>query len=160
MIEIFKHKDIDQNLLLDIVNIKQLSWDFSIDQHIEWIRLNIKEDDYHFLFWEDDELVAYMNLVQVFINNKKKMIPFLGIGNVCTKYKGRGDGEKLMLQLNIFLKENNRYGILFCRHELVNFYIKYNWQLIHNLYPKQQIYTLIYNYDDDYSEFAYNDRLF
>ncbi len=160
MIKVIKHNNIDKNTLQEIVKVKQLSWDYSEKQHLEWIDDNIKNDDYHFLLLDNAELIAYMNLVEVQVNNANNKILFLGIGNVCSKYKGKGDGGKLMNEVNTFLKDNSFYGILFCKENLVSFYTKFDWKLIHNLYPNKEIFTMIYNYNDDTSNFTYNDRLF
>lgn len=160
MIKIIKHKDITENILLDIVNIKQLSWDYSVEQHLLWINDNLKENDYHFLLLEGNELIAYMNLVEVMINNNSTLIPFLGIGNVCSKYKGRGDGKLLMTEVNRFIERNSFYGLLFCKNHLVDFYKKFDWTLIDNLYPNDSVFTMIFNYKRDTIDFTYNDRLF
>lgn len=160
MVRVIKHSNIDQNTLQEIVKIKQLSWDYSMEQHLLWINDNLKDNDYHFLLFDNEELIAYMNLVEVNVDSNSTSIPFLGIGNVCSKYKGRGDGKKLMIEVNAFIKENSFYGILFCKNHLVDFYKKFDWKLIQNLYPNDTVFTMMFNYNGDSSNFVYNDRLF
>lgn len=160
MTEVIKHKFLNKEKLHEIINIKKLSWDYSDDQHIEWMKHNIKDNDYHFMLFDESELIGYMNLVEVHINDSNINIPFYGIGNVCSKYKGRGDGKKIMIEVNDFLDRNSYNGILFCKEHLVDFYLKFGWKIIDNLYPNENVFTMIYNYNGDTSNFVYNDRLF
>ncbi len=159
--KIIKHSEIDKKTLLEIVEIKNLSWGYSIEQHMAWLEQNIENNDVHFLKYDENSLIGYLNLVEVSVNNGSKKIPFLGIGNVCTKYKGKGDGLRLMLDINCFLKENGFRGLLFCREYLVDFYRKAGWRLIKNIHPKDEVFTLDYNSSLDALNFAtYNGRLF
>jgi len=160
MIKVIKHSDIDQDTLQEIVKIKQLSWNYSMEQHLLWIKDNLNNNDYHFLLFDNKEFIAYMNLVEVNVNSNATSIPFLGIGNVCSRYKGRGDGKKIMVEVNTFLKENSFYGLLFCKNHLVDFYKKFGWKVIQNLYPNDLVFTMVFNYNGDSSNFVYNDRLF
>jgi len=160
MVKIIKHKELNKELLLEIVHLKKLSWDYPISNHLKWIEENIRENDIHFLLYDNDLFVAYMNLVEVHVRQNDKQIPFWGIGNVCSKYKGRGDGKKLMNEVNSFLTNNSFYGLLFCKKHLVEFYNKFDWKLITNLYPKDEVFTMVYNYNKDTFGFTYNDRLF
>jgi len=160
MVKIVKHKNLDDNLLSQIVALKQLAWNYNIESHLKWIHENIKENDIHFLLYDNEELVAYMNLVEVHVNQNENEIPFWGIGNVCSKYKGIGDGKKLMNEVNTFLTNSSLFGLLFCKKHLVEFYKKFDWKLIPNLYPKDDIFTMVYNFEKDSCGFTYNDRLF
>ncbi|MBF5027132.1 GNAT family N-acetyltransferase [Planobacterium oryzisoli] len=160
-IKVIRNNDIDEKVLLDIVKIKQESWDYSTQQHLKWMSENLMENDLHLMLFQNDELIAYLNLVEVYIDEKSTKIPFWGVGNVCSKYKGRGDGKIIMNEVNSYLNKNSLKGVLFCKEKLVDFYKKVDWRLIDNLYPgNNDIYTMLYNYDGVTSDFQYNDRLF
>lgn len=160
MVKIVKHSQVDRPLLEQIVAIKNLSWCYSIEQHTKWINDNLKEDDFHLLIYENNELLAYMNLVNVTIKSRDALIPFLGIGNVCTRHKGKGYGSRLMEEANKYLLDTDKKGLLFCKHHLVDFYLKHDWQLISNLHPDSEINTMVFNPDISVPDLEYNDRLF
>ena len=46
-----------------IINLKKNHWDYSYMEHFNWIKNNIKSDDIHVLMFEDELLVAYLNLI-------------------------------------------------------------------------------------------------
>ena len=99
-----EHSHIIENELLEIVALKKTHWHYSIEEHISWMQNNIKQDDTHVLMYNKEEvLVGYLNLIKtdVVINNMN--YPFLGIGNVCSKEKGRGYGNELLIEVNKFL---------------------------------------------------------
>ena len=160
MVKIIEHKNIDQETINEIIEIKQLSWDYPFNEHLHWIQTNLKDNDLHVLLINNYEIVAYMNLVNVYIHNYGSAVHFLGVGNVCSKYKGFGFGKQLISQVNAFLEAKSFYGILFCKKELVEFYKKYYWIEIANMHPNDYIYTLVYNYKQDTSGFVFNDRIF
>jgi predicted GNAT family N-acyltransferase len=160
MVKAIKHVSIDIKTLNDIISIKQLSWKYSTSEHLNWINNNIKDNDYHFLLFKSKEIVAYLNLTNITIDNKNSPIPFLGIGNVCTKYKGIGLGKELMTETNVFINSNGFNGLLFCKNHLVDFYKKCNWIHINNLHPNEETNTMIFNYNLDTSFFKYNGKIF
>src|SRR5690606_30642016 len=115
MIRIISHNDIKSKLLQEIVKVKQLSWNYTLEEHLLWIQDNLKGDDCHFLYYDNDEFVAYMNLVNVVIRSEDILIPVFGIGNVCAKYKGKGYGKRLLEEVNKFIRTRNEKGMLFCK---------------------------------------------
>lgn len=151
---------ISDSVLDDIISIKSSSWKYSKQEHTKWIAENINSDDLHFLYYEADVLIGYMNLVHVILVTENGPVGCLGIGNVCTKFKGNGDGKNLMKELNEYLSHTTTIGLLFCKNNLVNFYLKYGWNLIVNLHPNTQINTMIYNFSGKKENLVYNDRLF
>ena len=160
MIKIIKHSLIDEISLTEIITLKNYSWKYSYKEHYSWIDKNILDDDLHFLMYDKNELIGYLNIVKVMVNTTNNTIPFLGVGNVCTKYKGRGDGLKLMKYANNFIAKNELQGLLFCKHHLTKFYEKTGWEKINNLYPNNDACTMVYNNRYNTSIFSYQDRLF
>lgn len=150
--------------LENIISLKKNHWDYSIEDHNDWIRKNIYENDIHVLMLENDVLVGYLNLIktEVTINNESHQ--FLGIGNVCTKDKGRGYGKKLMMEVNNYLIVNTQSGILLCKDSLVKFYEKANWIIVNNSLKNQILYLninfLLFNYHSKILNFSYSGRNF
>ena len=158
------HSELSRTELEKIISIKKKHWSYTSIEHENWISDNICNDDIHVMMLENEILVGYMNLVnvEVIINNQKNI--FLGIGNVCSLIQGKGYGKKLILGVQEFIIKNNFKGILFCKNKLVDFYKKYNWNLIdvNSIKSKnlENINVMVFNFDNDIICFKYNDRIF
>lgn len=124
------HSQLTGQDLERIISLKKTHWDYSTEEHKNWIENNIYDNDIHVLMIEKNTLVGYMNLVKVEVILNDKLKPFLGIGNVCTLKKRSGYGKKLVIEVQEYLFKNNYGGILFCKDDLINFYSKYNWTLL------------------------------
>lgn len=113
-----------------IISLKKTHWNYSEEEHKNWINHNLFKDDIHVLMLENEVLVGYLNLIEteVIVNNESH--PFLGIGNVCSKEKGKGYGQQLLMEVNNYLVINEQQGVLLCKDELTEFYKKYNWVLL------------------------------
>tara|TARA_R110001592_G_scaffold228395_2_gene484937 strand:+ start:3575 stop:4060 length:486 start_codon:yes stop_codon:yes gene_type:complete len=161
MVKIINHLDLKQSVLEQIIEIKSFSWNYSYNEHSDWIKNNLKPDDIHFLIYnEDDLLICYLNLVSVCIKENNKKIPVYGIGNVCTRNKGTGEGRLLMNELNSFLLHEKLKGLLFCRGSLVPFYKKFNWYKVYIENSNNMINTMIFNFKDLSENLKYDDRNF
>lgn len=114
----------------------------------KWILENINDSDFHVLLKVDGQYSAYLNLVEVEIyddlQNKYKA---LGLGNVCSKYKGKGHGRDLMTLINKFFKDKNKIAILLCRNELINFYNEFDYKVYNEL--EEGVYLMGYNCNID-----------
>lgn len=159
MVKIIEHSLLTSALLEEIIQIKSVAWNYSWESHLDWLKNNLNEDDLHFLVYDNSEIIAYLNLVNVTLLVEGKPIPLMGIGNVCTKYPGKGHGKLLMTHLNNYLLKNDLQGLLFCRTNLVPFYENLEWSLYNNFHPNKDIKTLTFNKKKEGKSF-YNDRLF
>lgn len=130
-ISFIKHSQLDESILLEIINLKNQHWKFSIDQHKQWIKMNLVCEDYHLLLKDDENnLIAYLNLISVKITTEgKKEILALGVGNVCVEITQEKTGMGLLLIhiANYFIKNNNMQGLLLCKESLEGFYKKAGW---------------------------------
>ena len=164
-LEFIKHSDISHIDILRVINLKNSSWPHSIESQLKWMKNNQKSNDLHIILKDDINDYAYMNLcpVKAFVDGVE--INFMGIGNVCSKTKGKGYGGVLVTLVNRYLLENNFSGLLFCKEHVLNFYTHFNWQVI----PREKvafeknghdgIYTMTYNIGL-INKMYYNDRLF
>lgn len=160
MVKIIEHGLVTPTLLDEIIEIKSVAWNYSFESHLNWINKNLNDSDLHFLVYESNEIIAYTNLVHITLEVNKKPIPVIGIGNVCTKYPGKGDGKRLFKYLNDYLMMNHLEGMLFCKTNLVPFYENLGWTLHENLHPDKSIQTLTFNFKERNGICLYNDRLF
>ena len=159
-----KHEDISETQLQDICKLKAIRWNYTLDEHREWMNNNIKADDYHLMISQNQQLIAYANLINTFASVNGKLTDFKGIGNVCTNKSGKGYGKVLMNAINKSLLENNWKGILLCKDHLVAYYQKFGWTLIKKnevIFPiESNINYMIYNYKIEVHSFEYRDRNF
>lgn len=125
------HKNSSDTDLKKIIELKNQHWNYSYQQHLEWINKNIDPNDYHLRIENADfEVIAYLNLVEILVAfENTSQESYLGIGNVCVDnhFKGKGLGLFLMQTTNYFLKQLDRKGTLICKPQLHEFYSKSNW---------------------------------
>ena len=159
-----KHSQIGQQELEKIVDLKKSHWIYSSEEHLDWIRRNIKAEDIHVLMFEKEKLVAYLNLIniEVIINNTVQ--PFIGIGNVCSSEKGKRYGSILIEEVNQYLVQQKKYGMLLCKDILVDFYKKFRWvlldtSLINKVFFKN-INVMLFNFEKNIISFKYMGRNF
>ena len=145
-IKIIKHKNIENSQLKDICQIKSIFGNYTLESQLNWIENNIGSDDIHLLIYDNYKLIAYTNLIEetLLINNEN--INILGIGNVCVDEKGKNKGTLLIKNVNKFLYDNQKIGLLFCKKNLIPFYKKTDWILIEPSYS-EEIYWMIFNYN-------------
>ena len=159
-----RKKETPSKALEDICNIKSKRWNYTQDQCISWIEENLEEDDYHLCIYIKNNIIAYMNFVFIEAKVNDSIIPFVGIGNVCTAESGKGYGDLLMKEVHKIIVEKNWKGILFCKDALVPYYEKYNWQLVDlNCITSEEIKkhnTMLYNLEKPIASFEYTGRMF
>lgn len=127
-LQLIKHRDILFRDLLRAIAIKNFAWSHSVESQLKWIVDNIDDSDIHVFLRDGDKDVAYMNLVETsFIVNDTEYLAY-GVGNVCALEKGKGYGRELMQQVNQYLEQKLRAGLLFCRSALVPFYSQFGWE--------------------------------
>ena len=162
---VIKHFDISNYMLDEVIKIKSAAWDYDYDKQLQWIGNNISDDDIHLLLNIDDTFVAYMNLIDIEFLVNNILYKGYGIGNVCSIKRGVGYGDILMHLANDYLKLHNKIGILFCKKQLIDFYKRNNWVIvdtdkIHIHSANYEIYTMLYNYNDNIRHLIYNGNLF
>lgn len=121
---------ITEDMIDEIIRIKQYYWHYSYEQHKKWIRDNIDENEYHLIILSSkNEGVAYLNIVRININYNGIKEEVMGVGNVCvdTKYSSQGIGQLLMSVCNYYLDSFDKKAILLCKEHLVKFYEKSGW---------------------------------
>jgi predicted GNAT family N-acyltransferase len=163
---IVKHKNLTQMQLEEICEIKSISWAYSIDHQKEWLNKNMLNEDEHFLIYDSNNLTAYLNIVNVKITINGATVSAIGIGNVCTRNKGRGLGAHLMEEINKYIMVNQNIGLLFCKDSHVKFYEMHNWKIIPSakiVFTQTQNYSIksmIFNFSANLIGIVYADRMF
>ncbi|MBC5837038.1 GNAT family N-acetyltransferase [Flavobacterium muglaense] len=163
-LSIVKQKDISEQELLEVCKIKSVFGDYSIGSQKQWILKNLYEDDLHFLLYNDDVLVAYLNLVDVRLLINGNLWSVYGIGNVCSSKNGSGFGSKIVRKLNDFLVSVDIPGYLFCKQNLISFYSKNGWAILDcdnsNVLKNIEIKSMIFNFKENVNNIDYTGRLF
>lgn len=160
-----EHKLLTQKVLDEIIKVKSVAWPYHYDEQCKWIKNNLKNSDIHVLLYKDRTLIAYLNLVEIEIQFDSANFKGFGVGNVCATEKGKGWGKILISNVNSYLIDNNLVGLLFCKDQLIKFYIDCEWMLIF----KQDILSsslvskvnaFIYNSPENFKQIKYEGTLF
>lgn len=131
-IEFVSNKELDFLSLNKIINLKMQHWNYQMEDQIQWIKKNIRDNDFHLMLFDNKkELIAYLNIINLKIEIENKEMKYLGIGNVCvnSNYKGNGYGVLIVNIANFFINHLGLPGILLCKKSLNNFYQKAGWIL-------------------------------
>ncbi len=159
-----RHYQMTNDLLNSIIKVKSVAWPYSRAKQINWIASNLKDLDIHVLLFQNQKPIAYLNLIEIEISVNKYFSNAYGIGNVCAIEKGIGWGGKLILQTNIFIKNHNKIGLLFCKSQLVKFYSDNDWELVSNeklIIPfKNNVFTMVFNSPEELSKLEYIGKAF
>jgi len=159
-LKVYTHISITQSVLNEIVTIKSVAWPFSYEDHLSWIRNNLKEKDSHVVLYQNGIPVAYLNLISIIFDLNKESFESFGVGNVCSLKYGNGWGAELMKQTNNYLIKNHKIGLLFCNKSLIEFYKNYGWILINkkilNLnFENNKIETMAFNVNFEFNKLSY-----
>lgn len=128
-----KHKDITSRDLEIIAFLKDQHWIHGLDSQIDWIKANMKDDDYHLLGIDStnsyNKLSAYLALcdLKIIIDDVYKSA--IGLGCVCVdkSLEHKGFGKILLEEASQFIRKSNKNGVLLCKKNLIGFYEKCGW---------------------------------
>jgi hypothetical protein len=159
-VQLIKHAAISEEHISNICSLKVIRWNYSLDEHRQWIKLNLKADDLHIIISYEETILAYTNLIDItaIINSKK--IRLKGIGNVCTRESGKNYGNILMTEVNNILEQRFWKGLLLCKASLVTYYEKFKWSLIDSDVVKQpndaSIVYMSFNFESKIFSFEFD----
>lgn len=89
-LEIIKHNDVLFRDLLRGIAIKSVAWPHPIESQVKWIVDNMQSQDYHVFLKDDCGDKAYMTLSPVKASVNGAIMPFMGVGCVCSANPGTG----------------------------------------------------------------------
>ena len=164
-IKFIPHSKVTTKQLLEIISVKDIAWPHSLDSQFKWFADNLVESDIHVLLTKNSYTVAYLNLIDIKFKIDGNSIEGYGIGNVCSRERGKGWGKEIMALTNLYLIQKSRSGLLFCRIHTVNFYKLNNWILVDksNLilpFNNELIETMIFNCDNRFQQLEYVGKSF
>ncbi len=163
--KIVKHANILEQDLNEIILIKSVAWPYPYEKQIKWMDNHLKDSDLHLLLFNKNKAVAYLNLITIKLLIDNAVTDGLGVGNVCTIEKGMGLGNELMKQTNQYIKNENKIGLLFCKPNLVSFYIKNGWHVIiknqlNVVFDNKNVETMIFNYKLPFKKLTFGGMAF
>jgi len=98
---------------------------------INHLNLKGRRKDFHFLGYEDGQLVSHVGLVKDEVQVAGNSMPVAGIGGVVTIPPARGKGYAHILLQHaagfVCAEMNVEFGMLFCLPALVSFYQSAGW---------------------------------
>ena len=121
---------------------------------------NLKVGDVHAFSVSNEKIMAYLNLVEIEIKINDVIKNAYGIGNVCAREPGKGWGSEIIRRTNMYIKQINKIGLLFCKNSLTRFYKLNSWELIEKdkvrlSFNNEKVETMIFNYEEDLSSVQY-----
>lgn len=122
--------NLDEDMICEIIKVKQQYWNYSYDEHKKWMDENINHDERHLIMTDSSKnVIAYLNIVKTSIIYNDIEEEVLGIGNVCVdkNFSGKGIGKLIMNVCNYYLSCYEKRSILLCKPNLVKFYEKSGW---------------------------------
>lgn len=128
--EFVQHKKCSENIFIEISRLKDEFWHYPIEEHLRWMEKNLDSDDIHLLLRnEKNDLIGYLNLVNLSCQAENVSISCIGIGNVCVKreYQQQSIGYLLVKLTEYHLLKNKKTGVLLCKDSLAAFYNKCKW---------------------------------
>lgn len=162
-IKIVRHADLQKNQIDKIIALKNIFWKYPYESQIAWLNNNLQPSDLHLMIFDNENLVAYLNMVHIKLLLNDVTCAAFGVGNVCTAQPGKGYGRVLMNKLNNYILEYNSIGALFCQQDLAHFYKKFNWQKMENhicQIENQTVPMMIFNYNLPIVNVKYDGKLF
>jgi predicted N-acetyltransferase YhbS len=129
-IQFVENSRISDNLRDKVICLKQDYWDYSYELHIKWMKENIHDDEYHLIIMDsNDEIVAYLNIINTCFIFNDISEEVMGIGNVSVRKScsGQGIGRLLMCVSNYYFESFGKRAMLLCKPHLIKFYEKCGW---------------------------------
>ena len=128
-------KKLSKKEIKKICSLKDKQWRFGIKSQIKWFEDNVKKNDYHNLFYVKSKLVGYTLLRKRTclignLNKKDKYILFDTMV-IDKSYRKKKLSNLLMNFNNKVIKKLGFFSFLICKDELVNFYFKNKWKILH-----------------------------
>lgn len=120
--DLILHKYIENDKLKQIAELKSLAWpDYSQEDHLRWMLLNLKPYDTHVLNYSE-RLESYVNVFSVYVEIDGYIRLIKGTGNLCS----RGGMSGYLLNKKI-LRPGGLY-LGFCKDHLKDFYRHMGWK--------------------------------
>ena len=143
-IKVIKNKNLKTNDLDKIVKLKNSKWKYNLKNHKIWIKKNLKPQDVHFLLIKKNVLVGYNLLrnrkLEIETNSLKvsKKLTFYYFDTFIIDKESRKKGlAKLFIKnINKYILKQKKLGLLLCKKDHLEFYKKFNWNLVNKNYFK------------------------
>lgn len=68
--EFIQHKSVSEDMLQQIISLKNMLWCYPYESHVKWIQENLRPDDLHLVLYDKDKLIGYVNLVNLNLTHR------------------------------------------------------------------------------------------
>lgn len=128
LLRAYKTRQLSKKKLFQIFKLKNIHWQFSLNEQKKWFNRNIRTDDMHIVLQKNQRVIGYNCLRKYKIElNYFYLFDTLVIDS---SYRGKGYSSLIMNMSCNILKRKRLDSILFCNSNLVKFYLKYGWEKI------------------------------
>ena len=125
----------------EIHKLKQTHYKYSLISQKNWFDKYINAQDKHILLFKDGKVIGYnvLRIRKLIIVYKQKKIEqncyLFDTLVIYPNLRNQGLSKLIMNKSNQLIKNRNYFSVLVCSNNLVNYYKKFNW----NLLPKNKI---------------------
>lgn len=126
-----KHSKLNKLDKKKIIYLKNTHWNYRFSEHNQYLRDNYKQNDFHNLFFFQNELIGYTAFRNQYLIYKNKKFKYLHFDCLVILKKYRNKKlSKLLMNFNEYtIIKKSLPSILFCENKLTKFYKKFNWKI-------------------------------
>ena len=123
-------KKISKKILNQILELKDSHWKNGKKSQKLWFDQNSFDKDFHFILFINNKVAGYVHLgprtYRFHRGTEKKYLLFRNL-IIKKKFRNMGFAEKLMKNINFFVKKEKLFAFLICKKNLTEFYKKVFW---------------------------------
>ena len=150
-----KSSQLSKKEIKNICLLKDNQRKFGIKSQLNWYKKNIKKKDIHNMMFINSELIGYTLLRRrrCLVNKVLKKYLLFDTLVLDKKYRNKKLSNLIMYFDNEIIRHNKKLSFLICKNDLVDYYKKFNWELIKNnniSIPDHSFSTngMIFNYNN------------
>jgi|MDTG01.5.fsa_nt_gb hypothetical protein len=130
-VTIYKKNDLSEKKIDNICKLKLTFWKYSYNQHMNWFKSKIHNNDLHFCCENSNLLLGYNSLRnQISYTKFKKFNYFLFDTFIIKKnFRNKGLAKKIMNKNISFLRKNKKIAFLQCEKKHIKFYSNLKWKI-------------------------------
>ncbi len=130
-----KNIKLDKLLVDKICRFKMKFWKYSLKSQKKFFKDNHNDEDLHFILMDKKKIIAYNALKKKFFyqaknkKNLKKSFLLFDSFLVDKNFRSQNIGSVHLKKNNVFIKKAKKTAFLLCKKNLINFYLRNDWDL-------------------------------
>jgi len=140
-IQVVSKATLTKRFKTEIFKLKKTHYKYSLKSQKNWFDKNINAQDKHLLLFKNNKIIGYnvLRIKKLIIIYKQKITEqncyLFDTLVLHPNLRNKGLSRLIMNKSNLVIKNKNYFSVLVCLNKLVNYYKKFDW----NLLPKSKI---------------------